>query len=234
MDYSSKFSPYLALGCLSARFIYHETKRYERERTSNQSTYWLIFELLWRDYFHFVARKYGSSLFLEGGIKNQPNRTRRSEKLIRAWKEGQTGNPFVDANMRELKATGYMSNRGRQNVASYFVKDLNQDWRVGAAWFESMLLDYDPCSNYGNWNYIAGIGNDPRENRYFNTVKQAHNYDGKGVYTHHWLPELSSLQPPFLFQPELADKGHLEKLEIVLGKTYPFPVAEISQKTLFS
>lgn len=86
--------------------------------------------------------------------------------------EGRTGHPFVDANMRELAATGFMSNRGRQNVASFFTKDMNADWRIGAEYFESQLLDYDVGSNWGNWNYVAGVGCDPREGRYFNIVKQ--------------------------------------------------------------
>ncbi|KZS02115.1 Cryptochrome-1, partial [Daphnia magna] len=95
---------------------------------------------------------------------------------------GKTGVPFVDANMRELLETGWMSNRGRQNVASFLVKDLHLDWRLGAEWFESLLLDHDVCSNYGNWNYVAGIGNDPRENRKFNMIKQSMDYDLEGNF----------------------------------------------------
>ena len=78
-------------------------------------------------------------------------------KQFEAWAEGRTGVPFVDANMRELRHSGWMSNRGRQNVASFLVKDLGLDWRLGAEWFESQLLDHDVCSNYGNWNYAAGM-----------------------------------------------------------------------------
>ena len=88
--------------------------------------------------------------------------------------------------MRELNATGFMSNRGRQNVASYLVHDLGQDWRAGAAYFEHQLLDYDPCSNYGNWNYVAGVGNDPRAGRKFNVAGQAERYDAQGEYTQLW------------------------------------------------
>jgi deoxyribodipyrimidine photo-lyase len=105
---------------------------------------------------------------------------------------GKTGQPFIDANMRELAATGFMSNRGRQNVASYLVHDLNVDWRWGAEYFESVLIDYDVCSNYGNWNYVAGIGNDPREDRYFNPKRQAALYDPKAEFIKRWIPELSS------------------------------------------
>ena len=103
-------------------------------------------------------------------------------KKFQAWCDGKTGIPFVDANMRELKLSGFMSNRGRQNVASFLVKDLGLDWRLGAEWFESQLLDHDVCSNYGNWNYSAGIGNDPRENRKFNMIKQGLDYDKDGEY----------------------------------------------------
>jgi deoxyribodipyrimidine photo-lyase len=184
--YSSKFSPWLAVGALSPRFIYYEIQRYERERISNQSTYWLIFELLWRDYFRFVAHKNGAALFQAGGIKQNGQAHPFKAKALELWKEGRTQQAFIDANMRELRASGFMSNRGRQNVASYLVHHLKCDWRAGAAWFEHALLDYDPCSNYGNWNYLAGVGNDPRENRVFNPEKQAANYDPQGEYQRLW------------------------------------------------
>lgn len=192
-DYSSKFSPWLALGCISAKTIYLTIKNYEATVTSNESTYWLVFELIWRDYFRFVALKYGSHIFKKGGIKQLKTTkipkpvSEKQEAIFKTWCDGETGVPFIDANMTELKTTGFMSNRGRQNVASFLVKDLKIDWRWGAAWFESLLIDYDVCSNYGNWNYIAGIGNDPRENRYFNISLQAEKYDSDGSYVKHWL-----------------------------------------------
>ena len=114
------------------------------------------------------------------------------DKLF-AWVLGETGIPFIDANMKELRDTGFMSNRGRQNVASFLVKDLKVNWQMGAEYFESALIDYDPCSNYGNWNYVAGVGNDPRENRYFNILSQAKRYDPDGAFVRHWLPELAAL-----------------------------------------
>jgi deoxyribodipyrimidine photo-lyase len=180
-SYSTKFSPWLAFGCISSRYILSEVQRFEAEVQENDSTYWVWFELLWRDYFRLVAMKFGNEIFKETGITRGSKTTatpkwiqgQEGKRRFEAWSQGTTGVPFVDANMRELKATGFMSNRGRQNVASYLVKDLQVDWRMGAEWFESNLLDYDPCSNYGNWLYIAGLGNDPREDRYFNVIKQA-------------------------------------------------------------
>lgn len=189
-DYSSKLSAYLAFGCISPRYVYEQVKQYEKDIESNDSTYWLIFELLWRDYFKYVARKYGNKIFQPQGIKgislSAKYHSKKDETFVK-WVNGETGDDFVDANMKELLHTGFMSNRGRQNVASYLVKDLKVNWLLGAQWFEEMLIDYDPCSNYGNWNYVAGIGNDPRENRYFNTQKQALTYDPKGSYRAYWL-----------------------------------------------
>jgi deoxyribodipyrimidine photo-lyase len=185
--YSSRLSPWLALGAVSPRLIYAELKRYETENGANESTYWLYFELLWRDYFQFVALQAGAQLFQPGGIREQTAHSSFKPAVFDRWRFGKTGQPFVDANMRELLQTGWMSNRGRQNVASYLIHDLKQDWRAGAAWFEAQLIDYDVASNYGNWNYLAGVGNDPHENRRFNLEKQAAQYDADGAYRRLWL-----------------------------------------------
>ena len=172
--------------------VYHELKRYEAERGANESTYWLFFELLWRDFFRFMGKKHGSKIFQIGGTRGVADpRWKNDPDLLQSWIDGKTGIPFVDANMLELKHTGFMSNRGRQNVASYLVKDLGVNWQMGAEYFESVLIDYDVCSNWGNWNYVAGVGSDPREDRYFNMETQAKRYDPNGEYVRHWLPELA-------------------------------------------
>lgn len=200
-DYSSKFSPWLAFGCVSPRTIAAEVARYEVDRVRNDSTYWLVFELMWRDYFRFLALQVGNSLFANEGSAGSPKSWSTNREVLQRWIEGRTGIPFVDANMRELKSTGFMSNRGRQNVASFLAKDLNIDWRFGAEWFESQLIDYDVCSNWGNWAYVAGVGNDPRQDRRFNVVKQAHDYDPKGEYVRRWLPELSRIPDACVHEP---------------------------------
>jgi deoxyribodipyrimidine photo-lyase len=226
-NYSSKFSSWLANGSISPRTIYEEVKRYESERLSNESTYWLVFELLWRDYFRFLSLKYGNRIFKRCGIRNKPLALSHDEEKFYAWAEGRTGIPFIDANMRELSATGFMSNRGRQNVASFLVKDLKVDWRMGAEWFESLLVDYDVASNYGNWNYVAGIGNDPREDRYFNPLRQAAMYDPNGEYVRHWVPELHSLPAPFIHEPYKLSAMEERLYGVELGKDYPRPIVEI-------
>ena len=187
-NYSTKFSPWLALGCLSPREIYYELKKYESNFSANDSTYWLEFELLWRDYFRFMVKKHQTKVFKPNGIKDSNVVINsHSEVLLNTWINGKTGVDFIDANMLELKLTGYMSNRGRQNVASYFCNDLKLDWRYGAGYFEQQLIDYDTCSNWGNWAYLAGVGNDPRNKRYFNIEKQANDYDSKKEFRNLWL-----------------------------------------------
>lgn len=221
-DYSSKFSPWLAHGCISPRAIYAEVKRYENQRTKNVSTYWLIFELIWRDYFRFVCKRYGRRVFFPGGIKGKALELSQNKELFEKWRTGMTGVPFVDANMRELLLTGFMSNRGRQNVASYLVKDLNMDWRWGARWFESQLIDYDVCSNWANWMYVAGVGNDPRENRYFNIPSQAKKYDPKGEYVRTWVPELAEVPGAHIHLDEISPHD-LKNHGVALGTDYPHP-----------
>ena len=186
IDYSTKFSPRLANGSISPKMIYWKLKSYEKEVGENDSTYRIVFELIWRDYFKFISLKYGSKIFKIGGILDRDYHWNFNKKGITDWIEGRTKDDFVNANMIELKETGWMSNRGRQNVASYFAKELLLDWRIGAAYFESMLLDYDVHSNYGNWLYVSGVGNDPRD-RKFNTQLQAQNYDGNHKFRNIWL-----------------------------------------------
>ena len=187
-DFSSKFSPWLANGSISAKTIYWEIIKYEQQIGKNESTYWLIFELIWRDYFKYISLKNGNSIFKIGGILDKKYVWKTNQSAINHWINGTTDEPFVNANMIELQQTGWMSNRGRQNVASFFAKELLIDWRIGAAYFEAMLIDYDVHSNYGNWMYVSGVGNDPRD-RKFNIKLQASNYDGQSKFQKLWLQQ---------------------------------------------
>lgn len=220
-DYSSKFSAWLALGCISPRYIVEQIRLYEKQRIKNDSTYWLFFELIWRDYFRFVAKKYGNALFWETGIKNENLFLKNNRQIFDLWAKGKTGVPFVDANMRELNETGFMSNRGRQNVASFLVKDLHINWTWGAMYFESKLIDYDVCSNWGNWNYVAGVGNDPRENRYFNIPSQAKRYDPQAEYIKYWLPELKNVPTSKIHQFDELSEQELRTYGVQIGVHYP-------------
>lgn len=225
-DYSSKLSPWLALGCLSPRYVYEEVKKYESERIINNSTYWLTFELLWRDFFRFIYTKHGNKILYFSGLQGLEINWKENWKQFSLWQEGKTGYPLVDANMRELAATGFMSNRGRQNVASFLTKNLQINWLMGAEWFESLLIDYDVCSNYGNWSYIAGVGNDPRKFRYFNILKQSRNYDPKGDYLRHWLPELKTIPGDQIHEPWKLSQEEQKQYRVKIGVDYPRPFVD--------
>ena len=186
LDYSSKFSPWLAQGCCSAGSIAKQLSDYEFCYGANDGTYWLWFELLWRDYFRFLHFKYGKELYSSRGLSKSPSNQFDSENFLK-WSSGNTGESLIDAGMRELKKTGYLSNRMRQIVASYWIYDMKGDWQAGSAWFEYQLIDYDVYSNQGNWLYIAGKGTDPRGGRPFNVTKQTQDHDPDGVYRQMWL-----------------------------------------------
>ena len=223
---SSKLSPYLATGALSPRKIYWELKRFEQTIEKNVSTYWLWFELLWRDYFYFLHIKEGDGFFSISGSSSQTALWEKNETYQRAILQAKTGYPLVDANLMELYQTGWMSNRGRQNVASFISKSLRLDWRWGAALFEHYLLDYDVSSNYGNWQYIAGVGADPRENRLFNVSLQLKKYDAKGDYVKHWIPALKDVPTPELYQPWTMNALQQSMYQCAIGKDYPHPIID--------
>lgn len=183
---SSKFSPWLANGNLSVRQIYFNLKNYEQKVGANESTFWLFLELLWRDYFQWYAHRYGKHLFAFNGIKQQRPLTSFYPERYRKWCLGNTPYPLVNACMKQLNASGFISNRGRQIVASCLVNELAVDWRYGAAYFEQQLLDYDVASNWGNWQYLAGVGADPRGKRHFDLDKQIQQFDPEERFINKW------------------------------------------------
>ena len=217
LDYATKLSAWLALGSITARQVHWQIYDFEEGKNDqykgsegygkgeNKGTAAVRFELLWRDYMRLCTKKFGPHLFREAGFRQDENYTWKTpskenpelqEELDR-FLQGTTGTGLIDASQRELYLTGYTSNRARQNVASYLSKHLNINWKIGAEWYESLLLDYDLSSNWGNWQYVAGVGNDPRgEARVFNPVKQAYDYDSQGEYVKTWMEELRPLSEP--------------------------------------
>ena len=217
---STKFSPYLAVGSLSVNTIMNTIIEYEKKVIKNDSTYWIYFELLWRDYFYYVHKKHGNTIFSEYGL-SRPVETTFNETFISAWMQGNTGFPLIDANIRQLMKTGYMSNRGRQNVANFFSKFLKQDWRIGAAFFESYLIDYDVSSNTLNWLYNAGLGNDPRENRMFHYITQGERYDVDRSFVRTFLPELKHVPDHLVYKVSLFSDQERETYQL---SSYPKPI----------
>ncbi|MFT7288786.1 MAG: deoxyribodipyrimidine photo-lyase, partial [Halieaceae bacterium] len=163
---------------------------HEHRDGANESTAWLYFELLWREYFYWRAREDGIALFRHGGRNPQGkavlSRCTFEPRNFARWCAGDTNYPLINALMHQLVSTGWMSNRGRQIAASCLIYDYGIDWRYGAAFFEKHLIDYDVASNYGNWQYIAGVGADPRGGRHFDIDKQSARYDPDGVFTAKW------------------------------------------------
>ena len=223
---STHLSAYLAHGNISARTLYHMIKKFEQHVEANESTYWVFYELLWRDYFHFLHQKVGKRMFLLEGIQGRKPTYKHHDTYQHAWISGKTGYPLIDANMRQLNQTGFMSNRGRQNVASFFHHYLNLDWRIGASYFESLLIDYDVASNYGNWQYLSGVGVDPREDRMFNVTLQGKNYDKDGSYLNHYLPELSTIPSYLRYTPWLLTDQEQTRFQVIIGKDYPHRIVK--------
>lgn len=237
-EHSSVLSIGLARGTLSARTLWHAIKQWQQVHGICDSSQWLCYELLWREYFHAMLQLHGVQTFHATGLassqataalrtasqpsnshafksqsfksqlsKSQPAKsqhnmrhqhpaaplTSNQAERFTAWCYGNTGHAFVDANMRLLLQTGWMSNRGRQNVASYLCFDLGLDWRLGALWFEQQLLDYDVASNWGNWAYIAGTGvSGPHR---FDVTAQQQYYDAQGLFVQRWATDTASAAP---------------------------------------
>jgi deoxyribodipyrimidine photo-lyase len=181
---ASHLSPWITIGCISLRQVYWEVLKTGNFQHNNGP---LILELLWRDYFRFMFKKHGQKFIAAKNDDNVSDFAENQDELFDKWKSGTTGTPLVDAIMHELNATGYINNYSRQITAGYLVNTLKVDWTKGASYFEEKLIDYSPASNWGNWAFIAGIGNDPRDNRYFNIARQTGELETKGDFIDTWL-----------------------------------------------
>jgi deoxyribodipyrimidine photo-lyase len=149
--------------------------------------------------------------------------------LLKAWQQGRTGVPFVDAGMRQLWATGTMHNRVRMVVGSFLVKNLLLDWRHGERWFWDCLFDADLANNSAGWQWVAGCGADAAPYfRIFNPVTQGQKFDGAGEFIRQYIPEISDLPDKYLCNPWEAPEEVLEAANVKLGKTYPKPVIDLS------
>lgn len=190
---ASRLSPWLALGCLSPKEVYTQLKKYEKKYKSNKSTQTFLLELLWRDHYRLMGKKYGDKIFEEGGIRGQETKDLSEDiTVFNQWKEGKTEVNLINACMLQLKNTGFLSHKGRQLVSSYLVNDMGIHWRMGATYFQHILIDYDICSNWVNWNVVGGVGPDTKEDRYLNIENQAKRFDSKGDYTDLWLGSVCS------------------------------------------
>ncbi len=220
IDHTSKISPYLSQGCLSPKQIYHLLD--EKKTRGLNGVYELYIELLWRDFFRLMGKKHGNAIFQKGGIKREVIADLKDDMdVFRIWSEGRTGAPIVDAAMTELNTTGLLSFKARQVSASFLIHDLKVNWQIGASYFESMLTDYDPCSNWGNWNQIAGVAFDSRGGKHINTINYAKRHDPLGYYVKKWIPALSVLESARIHEPYMLSQTEQNELGLMLGRDYP-------------
>ncbi|MFD7583431.1 cryptochrome/photolyase family protein [Kitasatospora sp. NPDC059817] len=198
-DATSRLSPYLHFGCLSATELAHRAGKSDTPGAAA-----LVRQLAWRDFHHQVLAARPDAAHAD--YRPRPVRWYDDEREFQAWREGRTGYPIVDAGLRQLAHEGWMHNRARLLTASFLTKSLRHHWRPGAAHFLALLVDGDLANNQLNWQWAAGTGTDPRPNRVLNPLRQADRYDPDGVYVRRWVPELAHLPARDVHRPwELAE-----------------------------
>jgi deoxyribodipyrimidine photo-lyase len=228
---TSKLSPFLALGLISPRQIWDKS---HQEIALNPSKKTAIDKFLsevgWREFsyhllFHFPTLPDKNLRKNFDAFPWQPDPI-----ALKAWQQGKTGYPIIDAGMRELWHTGWMHNRVRMLVASFLIKHLLIPWQQGEAWFWDTLVDADLASNSASWQWVAGCGADAAPYfRIFNPITQAQKFDPEGLYVKKWVPELRKLPAPQLHEPWNCSISVLKEADVRLGKDYPLPL--INHKT---
>jgi len=210
-DGTSRLSPYLHFGCVSAR------EAVERARACGPAADEFVRQLCWRDFFLQLLR--ANPATASADLRHRDVVWRDDEEALSRWETGQTGVPIVDAAMRQLRREGWLHNRGRLIVASFLTRTLGIDWRLGAEVFFELLVDGDVASNAGNWQWVAGTGADSRPNRAFNPLRQAKRFDPAGVYVRRYVPELGDVEDALVHEPWRAPKARRPN-------GYPGPVVE--------
>ncbi len=208
-DGTSRLSPYLRFGCLSPLELANAAIKHDAEEYARQ--------LCWRDFYYQVTMSY-PKLSTEPIRPAADTEWRDDSDALEHWQDGRTGVPVVDAGMRQLMAEGWMHNRARLITAAFLTKHLGVDWRHGVHWFFRWLLDGDVPNNSGNWQWVAGTGNDTRPYRRFNPIRQAQRFDPDGVYVRRYVPELKGVEGGAVHQPWRLPA------EVRRGLDYPGPL----------
>ena len=226
-DKTSRLSPHLHFGELSARQVWHAVKAAALRSGDEVSAEMLLRQLYWRDF----------SKYLLYHFPTLPSRPLRPEfehfrwiedpEALAAWQAGRTGYPIVDAGMRQLWETGWMHNRVRMIVASFLVKHLLIPWQRGADWFLDTLVDADLANNSASWQWVAGSGTDAAPYfRIFNPIAQGKKFDPDGDYVRRYVPELTGIPKQLIHEPWLADATTQRTAGIVIGEDYPQPLVD--------
>ncbi|MDB5505953.1 MAG: Deoxyribodipyrimidine photo-lyase [Devosia sp.] len=229
LDATSHLAPHLRFGEISPRQIWHAAQAVgAHDHAASATVEKFLSELSWRDFNYH-------QLYYRPDIANKPMvpkfaglQWRQADGDLKAWQQGRTGFPIVDAGMRELWARGFMQNRVRMLTASLLTKNLLIDWRIGERWFWDCLCCADEANNPGNWQWVAGSGLDASPFfRIFNPVTQGERFDGEGDYVRRWVPELAKLPDAFVHEPGAAPAEVLRAAGVVLGETYPWPICDL-------
>ena len=221
---TSRLSPYLRVGAISPRQIWYEMKALGSGGVDAQK---FLAEIAWREFSYHLLYFSPDLASKNFNARFDRFRWRTSQNDLKAWQQGKTGYPLVDAGMKELWATGYMHNRVRMVVASFLIKHLLVDWRKGEEWFWDTLVDADPAANAASWQWVAGSGADAAPYfRIFNPVLQSERFDSQGFYIKKWLPELSSLSAKQVHAPWKVSPLELRSAGVTLGSDYPYPVID--------
>lgn len=217
---TSRISPYLAIGALSVRSVYHYALKMRPDVSEA-----FIRQLVWRDFAYQMLVHFPHTTSKPLNEKFSKFPWLNNEEHFQKWCYGQTGIPLIDAGMRELWSTGFIHNRARMNVASYLTKHLLVDFTKGMSWFRDTLIDSDIANNTFGWQWAAGSGADAAPYfRIFNPYLQSKKFDSEALYIRRWIPELAGLSNKNIMEPEQASEEELKKAGIVLGQTYPYPI----------
>lgn len=233
LDGTSTLSPYLRFGMLSARAAVAaamDTARESDDAMVRKGCEVWTNELIWREFYQAILYHFPFVLktAFNPALRNIPWRDAAGD--LRAWQQGLTGYPVVDAAMRQLASTGWMHNRARMIAASFLVKDLLINWQEGERWFMQHLVDGDPAANNGGWQWTAGTGTDAAPYfRIFNPVLQGKKFDPRGVYVRHWVPELANVPDKFIHTPWEMNPLEQSAVNIRIGRNYPAPIVDHSQ-----
>ena len=220
-DGTSRLSSYLHFGCISALDIASQLGDGQGERAFHR-------QLAWRDFYNYVLLHYPKNATQEFQERYRSYRWDDNPDLFKAWQDGRTGYPVVDAAMRQLRQEGWMHNRARLIVGSFLTKDLGLDWRLGERYFMQWLIDGDQANNNGNWQWIASVGVDPAPvfRRLYNPSSQATNYDPQGIYIRRYVPELAHVTDAHLAEPWKMSDADQEAAQCQIGRDYPAPIVD--------
>ncbi|WP_297103680.1 deoxyribodipyrimidine photo-lyase [uncultured Devosia sp.] len=229
VDATSRLSPHLRFGEISARQIWHATRAHAHAHPDKAAAIEkFLSELAWRDFSHHQLYHRHDIRQVPMQRKFQDLSWRKAPEQLRAWQMGRTGIPIIDAGMRELWETGYMHNRVRMLVASFLSKNLLIDWRLGEQWFWDCLVDADEANNPASWQWVAGCGLDAAPYfRIFNPVTQGERFDPNGTYVRRWVPEIAALPDKHIHDPSSAEADRLREAGVVPGETYPRAMVDL-------